>query len=75
MRGKGSVNGGVEFLGSSRADSSVECSSEAFELEETADGAWVDLEELSCFLGCGLECVLHDAVSEVGGVSARHRLG
>ena len=63
MRDECGVNGGVEFLGSSGADSSVEISAEAFEVEEAADGAWVDLEERRGFFGCGLECVLHDAVS------------
>lgn len=63
MRDEGGVNDGVDFLGAPCTDSSVEVTGEAFEVEETADGAWVDLEELSGFFGRGLECVLHDALS------------
>lgn len=74
MRGKGDVNAGVEFFGSSCADSRLERSSDAFEFDEAAHGARVDLKECRGFLRRGLECVLHDAVSQVEGVSAGHGL-
>ena len=63
MRGECRVNGGIKFLGSPCADSSVEVSGEAFEVEEAAHGARVDCKECRSVFGCGLECVLHDAVS------------
>ena len=42
MRDERGINGGVEFLGSPCADSSVEISGEAFEVEKAAHGARVD---------------------------------
>lgn len=74
MCGQRGVNSGVEFLGSSCADSRFEMTGEAFEFEEATDGTGVDLEERCAFFGCGLERVLHDAVSQVERVCAGHGL-
>jgi len=63
MRSKGSVDDCVEFLGSFCADSRFECSGLALKFEKAAHGARVDLKDVGSVAGCGLECVLHDAVS------------